>query len=131
MKIIKERKIIIFRVKIPQNKVCFIAFTAIFGIGKTTALNLCKSVGLRPSTLIKYVSTKKISKIRKEINGYIIYGPELKRVISSNIKSLITISSYRGSRHRNCLPTRGQRSHRNARTQLRLGQKRLKDLTNN
>jgi len=125
---IKQRKTIIFRVKIPQDKVCYIALTAIFGIGKNRSLNLCRSLGLRSSTLFKNVSNRKISQIRKIINTNFIYEAVLKREVRFNIKNLITLRTYRGLRHWNCFPVRGQRSHRNARTQLNLGKKRLKDL---
>ena len=128
MKKIKQRKTIIFRVQIPQDKVCYIALTAIFGIGKSISLNLCRSFGLRSSTLFKNVSNSKISQIRKIINANFIFEAELKREIRHNIKNLMTLRTYRGFRHKYCFPVRGQRSHRNARTQLNLGKKRLKDI---
>ena len=85
-------------------------------------------MGLRSNTLFKNVSNNKITIIRNTINNNFLYQADLKREIRFNIKNLIKIKSYRGIRHKNCFPVRGQRTHRNARTQLRLGYKRLKDL---
>jgi len=124
----KQRKTIIFRAKIPQEKVSYIALTSIFGVGKTIALNICKSLGLRSNTDFKNVSNNKITIIRNIINTNYVFQADLKRDIRFNIKNLIKLNTYRGSRHKNCFPVNGQRTHRNARTQLKLGAIRLKNL---
>ncbi len=101
---------------IPVNKRALISLTYIHGIGPKFALDICKVTGLDFNKRIKDCSEDEISKIRKLIGeSYTVEG-DLRRIVSQNIKRLKDLGSYRGLRHRKQLPTRGQRTHTNART---------------
>ena len=103
-------------VNIPQDKVVHIALTYIHGIGRKYAMYILKANSLDPTKRIKDFSEDEISKIRKSIDeSYTVEG-DLRRVVSQNIKRLKDLGCYRGLRHRKQLPTRGQRTHTNART---------------
>ena len=103
-------------INIPQNKVVSIALTYIHGIGPKYAMDILKANSLDPTKRIKDFSEDEISKIRKSIDeSYTVEG-DLRREVSQNIKRLKDLGCYRGLRHRKQLPTRGQRTHTNART---------------
>lgn len=109
-------------VDLPNDKRVEIALTYIFGIGKTSASDIIKETGINPDTRVKDLSEEEVAKIRDRIeNNYTVEG-DLKREIGTNIKRLSDIGCYRGRRHRNGLPVRGQRTKTNART--RKGPKR-------
>ena len=102
-------------VNIPNNKHTEIALTAIFGIGRTRAREICTNTQIKPSRKIKELSSSDLDKLRKEVTNYTIEG-DLRRDISLNIKRLRDLGCYRGIRHRRGLPVRGQRTKTNART---------------
>ena len=103
-------------VNIPQNKIVQVGLTYIHGIGPKYAMDILKANSLDPTKRIKDFSEDEISKIRKSIDeSYTVEG-DLRRVVSQNIKRLKDLGCYRGLRHRKQLPTRGQRTHTNART---------------
>ena len=103
-------------VNLPVNKRALISLTYIHGIGPKFALDICKITGIDISKRIKDCSEDEISKIRKLIEeSYTVEG-DLRRTVSQNIKRLKDLGCYRGLRHRKQLPTRGQRTHTNART---------------
>ena len=103
-------------VNIPINKRAIISLTYIHGIGPKFAADICSATGLDLSRRIKDCSEDEISKIRKLIeDSYTVEG-DLRRNVSQNIKRLKDLGCYRGLRHRRQLPTRGQRTHTNART---------------
>ena len=102
-------------VNIPENKHSVIALTAIFGIGKSRARNICSSVGIKETVKVSQLSEDELEKIRNEVAKYTIEG-DLKREISMNIKRLMDLGCYRGLRHRRHLPVRGQNTKNNART---------------
>ena len=90
--------------------------TYIHGIGPKFALDILKANGLDHTKRIKDFTEDEISKIRKSIDeSYTVEG-DLRRNVSQNIKRLKDLGCYRGLRHRRQLPTRGQRTHTNART---------------
>ncbi len=104
------------------NKNVKIALTYIFGIGRTSAEEICKKTGIDPDIKINDLSTEDISKLRQIMeNDYKVEG-RLRTEISLNIKRMMDIGCYRGLRHRKGLPVRGQRTKTNART--RKGKKR-------
>ena len=106
----------------PNDKRIEIALTYIYGIGKTNAANIIKVTGINPDTRVKDLSEEEVASIRDQIeNNYTVEG-DLKREVALNIKRLTEIGCYRGRRHRNKLPVRGQRTKTNART--RKGPKR-------
>jgi small subunit ribosomal protein S13 len=102
-------------VNIPDHKHVVIALTAIYGIGKNTSLNLCKSVDIDPSTKVSQLTDAQLETLRIEISKLTVEG-DLRRIVTMNIKRLMDLGCYRGLRHRRGLPLRGQRTKTNART---------------
>lgn len=103
-------------VDLPRGKRADIALTYIFGIGRATALRILDSTGVNWARGIDDLSSEEINEIRKEIEQHHKVEGDLRREVSSNIKRLMDIGCYRGIRHRKGLPSRGQRTHTNART---------------
>ena len=102
-------------VNIPDHKHVKIALTAIYGIGNTTSLNLCKTVNVDPSAKVSQLTDAQLESLRIEIAKLTVEG-DLRRVVTMNIKRLLDLGCYRGLRHRRGLPLRGQRTKTNART---------------
>jgi small subunit ribosomal protein S13 len=103
-------------VDLPRDKRIEIALTYIFGIGLTLSHEILNTTGVNPDTRVRDLTEEEIAKIREAIDkGYKVEG-DLRREESLNIKRLIEIGSYRGRRHRQGLPVRGQRTKTNART---------------
>ncbi len=102
-------------INIPPHKHAEIGLTAIYGVGRTTAQQICKNVGIAYSKKIKDLNDSDLEKIREEVNKLTIEG-DLRRELSMNIKRLMDLGCYRGLRHRRGLPLRGQRTRTNART---------------
>jgi small subunit ribosomal protein S13 len=102
-------------VNIPDHKHVVIALTAIYGIGKTTSIKLCKTVGIDPAKKVSDLSDAQIESLRTEIAKITVEG-DLRRLVTMNIKRLMDLGCYRGLRHRRGLPLRGQRTKTNART---------------
>jgi small subunit ribosomal protein S13 len=108
-------------INIPDNKHAVISLTYIFGIGRTTAKQLCEATGVVPSTKVQDLTEDELDKLRTEIAKMPVEG-DLRRAVQLNIKRLLDLGCYRGIRHRRGLPLRGQRTKTNART--RKGPKR-------
>lgn len=107
----------LFGVDIPQGKRSEIALTYLFGVGRTLSNQVLKEAGIDPNKRAKDLTDKEIAAISGIIQKRNIkVEGELRREIQQNIKRLIDIKSYRGSRHLKGLPVRGQRTHTNART---------------
>ena len=102
-------------VNIPNHQHAEIALTAIYGIGRTTARKLCEAAGILASTKIKDLSDGEMDKLRDQVTRLTVEG-DLRREVSMNIKRLMDLNCYRGTRHRRGLPVRGQRTRTNART---------------
>ena len=103
-------------INIPQNKIVSIALTYIHGIGLYSSKKICKKLNIAESTRVNQLSEEQVLKIREYIdNNHKVEG-DLRRDISVNIKRLVDLATYRGSRHKKKLPVRGQRTHCNART---------------
>ena len=102
-------------VNIPVNKHTEIGLTAIYGVGRKTAINICQSAGVRPTVKIKELTEEQLEALRTEVDKFTIEG-DLRREVSMNIKRLMELGTYRGMRHRRNLPVRGQRTKNNART---------------
>lgn len=111
---------IIFGIKIETHKQAQYALTAIYGIGLSQSLALCKKLNIPPNAKINKLTDLQISNIIKLIKkDYNIEG-NLRKTTQFNIKKLVTTKSYRGFRHIYSLPMRGQRTSTNAKTQKRL-----------
>jgi len=102
-------------INIPDNKQLAYGLTSVFGIGLSRAKDILSSHNIDVTAKPTDLSTDQENLVRESVESFTIEG-ELKREISSNIKRLKDISSYRGSRHAKRLPTRGQRTKTNART---------------
>jgi small subunit ribosomal protein S13 len=103
-------------VDIPNDKRVVIGLTYIFGIGRTSAEQICSKAGVQESTRVKDLSEEQSIAIRNVIeNDYKVEG-ELRTEVTFNIKRLMDINCYRGRRHKLGLPVRGQRTSTNART---------------
>ena len=102
-------------VDIPRNKRVEISLTYIFGIGKSTSNKILEKAGVDKNIRVKDLTEEQVGKIRTIVEEYKIEG-ELRKEIRLNIKRLLDIKSYRGLRHRNGLPVRGQKTKTNART---------------
>ena len=103
-------------VDLPNEKRVEIGLTYIFGIGLTTSKEILKATGINPDTRVKDLSEDDIAKLREYIEHNLQVEGDRRRAIAFDIKRLIEIGSYRGTRHRKGLPVRGQRSKTNART---------------
>ena len=102
-------------INIPDHKHAVIALTAIYGIGRQTASEICVKVGITPSVKIKELTEEQLEAIRNVVSKMTVEG-DLRREVSMNIKRLMDLGTYRGIRHRKGLPVRGQRTKTNART---------------
>ena len=103
-------------VDLPRKKKIGIALTYIYGIGRTSALKVLDSTGVDWTRKTEDLSPDEVNTIRTELeNTYKVEG-DLRREVTANIKRLMDIGCYRGLRHRRSLPSRGQRTHTNART---------------
>lgn len=103
-------------VDLPRNKRIETGLTYIYGVGLSRSQEIIEKTKINPNTSVKDLNDKEIVAIREILNNdYQIEG-DLKRLEAINIKRLMDIGSYRGRRHKNCLPLRGQRTRTNART---------------
>jgi small subunit ribosomal protein S13 len=103
-------------VDLPRNKRMEIALTYIFGIGRSTALQLCSESQIEPGRKSDDLTDDEITRLRRAIDASYKVEGDLRRDVASSIKRLVDLGSYRGLRHRRNLPVRGQRTHTNART---------------
>lgn len=101
---------------INQNKKTNVALCGIYGIGKTLSLKICNLLGLNENIKLNQLNDAQVEKISQLINENFYFGPELKQILYKQKKRLVRISSYRGFRHKQGLPCRGQRTHTNANT---------------
>jgi len=102
-------------VNIPNHKHAVIALTSIYGIGRTRAQQICQEAGVNPAAKIKDLTDADVDKLREGVGKFAVEG-DLRREITMNIKRLMDLGCYRGTRHRKGLPVRGQRTRTNART---------------
>ena len=103
-------------VDLPNEKRVEIGLTYIYGIGRHTSNIILKETGINPDVRVKDLTEEQIGKIREYMDKNLTTEGELRRVVSMNIKTLQEIKCYRGMRHKNHLPVRGQNTKSNART---------------
>lgn len=103
-------------VDLPNNKRVHVALTYIFGIGRPTALEICKKAGLDIAIRTNKLTDEQIASLRNIIENEYKTEGDLKRDVGMSIKRLMDLGCYRGVRHRKGLPVRGQRTRSNART---------------
>ena len=109
-------------VDLPRDKRVEIGLTYIYGIGRKTADDIIAATGVNPDTRVRDLTEEDIAKLREYIEHHCRVEGDLRREIAMNIKRLMDIGCYRGLRHRQGLPVRGQKTKTNART--RKGPKR-------
>jgi small subunit ribosomal protein S13 len=103
-------------VDLPNDKKIKIALTYIFGIGRTTALEILDKAKVDPEIRTKDLTEEQVHEIRTTIANECKVEGTLRTEFQMNIKRLMDIGCYRGLRHRRGLPVRGQRTKTNART---------------
>lgn len=103
-------------VNIPTQKRAVIALTYIHGIGRRTAEDICRRIGIQSRARINELTEDELLKLREIIDSEYRVEGDLRREVAMNIKRLMDLGCYRGLRHRRGLPVNGQRTHTNART---------------
>lgn len=102
-------------VNIPDHKHAVVSLTYVYGIGRTSAQQICAATGIAEDAKMGSLSEEQLDAIRTELGKHTVEG-DLRRVVSMNIKRLMDLGCYRGLRHRRSLPVNGQRTKTNART---------------
>src|SRR5438132_3323424 len=103
-------------VNLPTQKRLEIGLTYIYGIGRTTALQLCAELGLSPDTKVRDLTDEEVTRLQRHIDSELQVEGDLRRERSQAVKRLQEIGAYRGMRHRRGLPVNGQRTKTNGRT---------------
>jgi small subunit ribosomal protein S13 len=103
-------------VDIPKNKQISVSLTYIYGVGPSLSQRILAEAKVNPTTKVSELAEEEVNRIRDIIDREYNVEGELRKEVDLNIKRLIEIGSYRGTRHRRGLPSRGQRTRTNART---------------
>jgi small subunit ribosomal protein S13 len=103
-------------VDIPREKRLEVSLTYIYGIGPTTAVQVCSGTDIDLNTRVRDLTDEEVTRLRNWIDANLKVEGDLRREVSQDIKRKMEIGSYQGIRHRRGLPVRGQRTHTNART---------------
>jgi small subunit ribosomal protein S13 len=103
-------------VDLPPNKRIEVGLTYIYGIGRSRSQKLLEQAGIDIQTKVKDLTEEEASRLRRIIQDEGEVEGDLRKKVSLDIKRLMEIGCYRGSRHKRNLPARGQRTHTNART---------------
>ncbi len=102
-------------IDLPKNKKGYVGLTYIFGIGRSSSLEILTKAGLDPEKKVNDWTDEEVAQIRQILAEYKVEG-QLRSEVQMNIKRLMDIGCYRGLRHRRGLPCRGQRTRTNSRT---------------
>jgi len=102
-------------IDIPREKRVEVSLTYIYGIGLPTSQKILAQANVNPDTRVRDLTEEQVNRLREIIDRRHKVEGDLRREVALNIKRLIEIGSYRGSRHRRNLPARGQRTKTNAR----------------
>jgi len=103
-------------VNIPSQKKLGVALTYVYGVGKKVSIDVCEKANVDSNTRVNDLSESEIKNISDVIASSFLVEGDLRREVSVNIKRLVDLACYRGSRHKKKLPVRGQRTQCNART---------------
>jgi small subunit ribosomal protein S13 len=103
-------------IDLPKEKPIWVALQSIYGIGVTSSKRIMAATGIDPGVRVKELSEEQVGQIRDVLDKQYKVEGDLRREVQSNVKRLIEISCYRGTRHRMRLPVHGQRTRTNART---------------
>jgi small subunit ribosomal protein S13 len=101
---------------LPKEKPIWVALQSIYGIGATSSKRIMAIAGINPGIRVKELTEEHVGRIRDVVDKQYKVEGDLRREIQSNIKRLVEIGCYRGTRHRVRLPVHGQRTRTNART---------------
>jgi small subunit ribosomal protein S13 len=120
-------------VDIPNDKPIFISLTYLYGIGRATAIAICRTLGIELHTKAKDLTEDDVARIANLLDKEYLIEGQLRRKVQQDIARLRDIACYRGLRHRRGLPVRGQRTRTNARTRKGVrktvaGKKGVKDM---
>tara|TARA_Y100001001_G_scaffold123046_1_gene121369 strand:- start:3181 stop:3555 length:375 start_codon:yes stop_codon:yes gene_type:complete len=107
---------IVSGVNIPDNKRVETALTSVYGIGSFQAKSILEKAGIFDNPRVRDMEDSDLNRIREIIDRENLVEGDLRREVNQNIRRLIDIGSYRGTRHRRSLPARGQRTKTNARS---------------
>jgi small subunit ribosomal protein S13 len=107
---------IVSGVNIPDNKRVETALTSVYGIGSFQAKSILEKAGVFDNPRVREMEDSALNRVREIIDRENVVEGDLRREINQNIRRLIDIGSYRGTRHRRALPARGQRTKTNARS---------------
>ncbi len=103
-------------VDIPRNKQVWVSLQYLYGVGPTNSKTILDKAGIKHETKADALTEEEIAKIREVIDREVPVEGDLRKEINQNIRRLIEVGCYRGTRHRRSLPVRGQRTRTNART---------------
>jgi small subunit ribosomal protein S13 len=103
-------------VDIPRNKQIWVSLQYLYGVGPTNSKKILDKASVKHDVKADDLTEEEVSKIREIVDREYEVEGDLRKDINQNIRRLIEIGSYRGSRHRRSLPVRGQRTRTNART---------------
>jgi small subunit ribosomal protein S13 len=112
--------LLIFGVTLPKDKKVLYALPKLYGIGKASALKICKELGLSPELKIKDLIGEQQFLLAKKVKEEYRLEDNLREEIKSDVRRYMSNGSIRGSRHKNHLPVRGQRTKSNAKTPRRI-----------
>ena len=103
-------------VDIPNDKRIDVALRAIYGVGPTIAIKVAHAAQIAPESKVRDLSEEELNRVRDIVDKQYIVEGDLRRQVQQNLRRLVEINSYRGTRHRRGLPVRGQRTKTNARS---------------
>lgn len=103
-------------VDIPKDKRVEVALTYLFGVGRSSSQRILSATHIDPNKRAKDLSDEEVSRLTQTIQSTLKVEGDLRREVTANIRRLIDIGSYRGSRHKKGLPVHGQRTRTNARS---------------
>ncbi len=103
-------------VDIPREKRLEVSLTYIYGVGRTTARQICEATDVGRDTRVRDLTDEEVTRLRNYIDSSLEVEGDLRRDVSQDIKRKMEINCYQGLRHRRGLPVHGQRTHTNART---------------
>jgi len=116
----------LFGVKIKSDVPVRKGLLLVYGLGKPTVDKICFTIGINPRAKVSKLSRRTQGKIQHFLNVNRIQPARIKKLRRDSVIDLINKKSYRGMRHKNKYPVRGQRTSTNARTQRRIGDKHAK-----
>ena len=103
-------------VDIPPDKPIYISLTYLYGVGRTSAIQICQALGIDVQKRAKELTDDDIARVANLLDKEFVIEGQLRRKVQQDIARLRDINCYRGIRHRRGLPVRGQRTRTNART---------------